>query len=125
MHTYMRCVCRTWQDGFSNRVIKFRVLRSNASAQASGVFFIKCKVLPPYLVFVALIHLQTSEMKKQDTEESAPQDSESATPSTTEMQSSAAVKDSESPEASEPQISQTDAQSQSDEAVSEGKSPNF
>lgn len=64
-------------------------------------------------------------MKKQDTEESAPQDGENATPSTTEMQSSAAVTDSESPEASEPQIPETDAQSQSDEAVSEGKSPNF
>ncbi|TNM93259.1 hypothetical protein fugu_018661 [Takifugu bimaculatus] len=58
-------------------------------------------------------------MKKQDTEESAPQDSENATPSTTELQSSAAVKDSESPEASEPQIPQTDAHSQSDQAVSE------
>lgn len=64
-------------------------------------------------------------MKKQETEESAPQDSGNATPATTEMQSSAAVQDSESPEASEPQIPQTDAQSHSDEAVSEGKSPSF
>lgn len=67
-------------------------------------------------------------MKKQDTEESAPQDNENATPSTTEMESPAAVKDSpdsKSPEASEPQMPCTDTPSQSDEAVSEGKSLHF
>lgn len=67
-------------------------------------------------------------MKKQDTEESAPQDSENATPATTEMESPAAVKDSpdgKSPEASEPQMPCTDPPSQSDEAVSEGKSLHF
>lgn len=66
-------------------------------------------------------------MKKQDTEESATQDSENATRSTTNMESSAAVKDSpdKSPEASESQMPQTDTQSQSDEAVSEGKNPIF
>lgn len=67
-------------------------------------------------------------MKKQDAEESAPQDSENATTSTTEMESPAAVKDSpdsKSPEASEPQMPCTDTPSQSNEAVSEGKSLRF
>lgn len=65
-------------------------------------------------------------MKKQDTEESASQESENATCSRTKMESSAAGKDSpdKSPEASESQLPQTDAQSQADEAVSEGKDIN-
>lgn len=62
-------------------------------------------------------------MKKQDIEESATQDSENATPSTTEMESSAAVKEGpdKTSEASESQMSQTDTQSQSNETVTEGK----
>lgn len=63
-------------------------------------------------------------MKKQDLEESATQDSENATPSKTEMESCSAVKDSpdsKSPEASQAQVPQTDTQSQSEEAPSEGR----
>lgn len=63
-------------------------------------------------------------MKKQDLEESATQDSENATPSKTEMEPCAAVKDnpdSKSPEASQPQMLQTETQSQSDAAPSEGR----
>lgn len=73
------------------------------------------------------MHLQTSEMKKQDTEEFATRDSENATRSTTSVDSSAAVKDcpDKSPGASESQMPQTDTQSQSDEAVCEGKNHNF
>lgn len=76
---------------------------------------------------VGLIDFQTSEMKKQDIEESATHDSENATRSITKMESSAAVKDGpdKSPEASESQRPQTDMQSQSDEAVSKGKNQNF
>lgn len=70
--------------------------------------------------------MQPSKMKKQDTEESASQDSDNATCSRTKMESSTAGKDSsdKSPEASESQLPQTDAQSQTDEAVSEGKDLN-
>lgn len=78
---------------------------------------------------VGLIRLQTSEMKRQDVEESASQDSDNATSSTTGPMEPCAAgpdrPDSKSPEASQAQVPQTDTRSQSDEAASEGKHPNL